>query len=101
MKYEISDLNSRRTLALRDQLTFADRGAVDAMIPQLLAGNVRELDISLERLDYMDSAGLGMLLTLRDRAGKANVPIRLVKPRGDVKELLSLACFDTLFAIES
>ena len=27
--------------------------------------------------------------------------LRLVKPRGDVKELLSLACFDTLFAIES
>ncbi len=101
MKYEISETSSRRTLALRDQLTFADRAAVDAVIPQLLAGNIRELDVSLERLDYMDSAGLGMLLTLRDRAGKANVQVRLIKPRGDVKELLSLACFDTLFTIET
>ena len=101
MKYEISDVNSRRTLALRDQLTFADRAAVDAVIPQLLAGGIRALDVSLERLDYMDSAGLGMLLTLRDQAGKANVVVRLVKPRGDVKELLTLACFDTLFAIEA
>ena len=100
MKYNISETNGQRTLEFRDQLTFADRTAVDAVISQALAGGVRALDVDLERLDYMDSAGLGMLLTLRDRAGKDNVQVRLVKPRGDVKDLLSLACFETLFVIE-
>ncbi len=101
MKYQITDSNGRRTLAFRGQLTFADRTALDPVISQALAGGVRELDVDLEALDYMDSAGLGMLLTLRDRAGKSGAQVRLAKPRGDVKELLSLACFDTLFAIES
>ena len=101
MKYQISDSNGRRTLAFRGQLTFADRTALDPVISQALTGGVRELEVDLEALDYMDSAGLGMLLTLRDRAGKSGTQVRLTKPRGDVKELLSLACFDTLFTIES
>lgn len=100
MKYNISDSGGGRILEFREQLTFADRVAVDAVIAQALAGTISTLAVDLERLDYMDSAGLGMLLTLRDRAGKSNIQIRLVKPRGDVKELLALACFDTLFTIE-
>ena len=100
MKYNISESGERRTLEFREQLTFADRVAVDAVISQALAGGISSLAVDLERLDYMDSAGLGMLLTLRDRAGKSNIQIRLVKPRGDVKDLLELACFDTLFTIE-
>ncbi|HLN23468.1 MAG TPA: STAS domain-containing protein [Patescibacteria group bacterium] len=101
MNYEIAEKNGQRTLVLRGQLTFADRAALDQVIAQVLAGEIRTMSVDLEHLDYMDSAGLGMLLTLRDRAGKANVQVRLVKPQGDVKELLSLACFDTLFSIDS
>lgn len=101
MKYEISEGNGQRVLILRDQLTFADRAAMDTVISQALANGIKAVSVNLERLDYMDSAGLGMLLTLRERAGKSGAQIRLVKPQGDVKELLSLACFDTLFPIET
>ncbi|KIL97142.1 hypothetical protein CCC_00203 [Paramagnetospirillum magnetotacticum MS-1] len=100
MKYELSDAGGQRVLVLRDQLTDADRAVMETVIPQLLAGGVKTVCVDLERLDYMDSAGLGMLLTMRDRAGKAGVQIRLSKPRGDVKDLLALACFDTLFTID-
>jgi len=100
MKFNISDSNGRRVFSLLDQMTFADRAALDQVLPQLMAGGIRELAVDMERLDYMDSAGLGMLLTLRDQASRASITVTLVKPQGDVKDLLVLACFDTLFKIE-
>ncbi len=100
MRYEISDEPGGPTLVLRDQLTFADRDPFDGVIDKLLARRARRVAIDLTQLDYMDSAGLGMLLTLRDRAERADTEVVLRNPRSEVRELLVLACFDTLFAFE-
>lgn len=100
MKYEITDDEAGPTLFLKDQLTFADRDAFDSVIDKLLARKKRKVAVDLGALDYMDSAGLGMLLTLRDRAERANADVSIRNPRAEVKELLVLACFDSLFAIE-
>lgn len=100
MKYEIIDDHADTRLSLRDQLVFADRDAFEAIIDMLLARRKPRATIDLSGLDYMDSAGLGMLLTLRDRADRHGVEIRLRNPRADVRQLLDLACFGSLFAIE-
>ncbi len=100
MKYEIIDEDAGPTLMLRDQLTFADREVFDTVIDKLLARKRRMVAVDLSQLDYMDSAGLGMLLTLRDRAERADATVLLRRPRSEVRELLVLACFDTLFTIE-
>lgn len=99
MKYEIIDGAAGPTLVLRDQLTFADRDLFDGVIDRLLARRSPAVAVDLGGLEYMDSAGLGMLLTLRDRADASQAAVRLLHPRGEVKDLLELACFDTLFAI--
>lgn len=100
MKYEITDDEAGPTLILRDQVTFADREVFDSVIDKLLARKRRQVAVDLSALDYMDSAGLGMLLTLRDRAERAGSDVTLRRPRSEVRELLVLACFDTLFTIE-
>lgn len=100
MKYEITDDEAGPTLMLRDQLTFADREVFDAVIDKLLARRRSRMTVDLSALDYMDSAGLGMLLTLRDRAERAGADVLLRRPKSEVRELLVLACFDTLFTIE-
>lgn len=99
MKYEIIDGTEIPTLVLRDQLTFSDRERFDAVIDKLLARRKPLVAVDLAGLDYMDSAGLGMLLTLRDRADKAQAQVKLLRPKGEVGELLVLACFDSLFSI--
>lgn len=100
VKYEITDDEAGPTLLLKNQLTFADRDLFDGVIDKLLARKKRKVAVDLSQLDYMDSAGLGMLLTLRDRAERANAEVVIRKPRSEVKELLVLACFDSLFEIE-
>jgi HptB-dependent secretion and biofilm anti anti-sigma factor len=100
LKYEITDDEAGPTLLLKDQLTFADRDVFDGVIDKLLARKKAKVAVDLSQLDYMDSAGLGMLLTLRDRAERTNAEVSIRNPRAEVKELLVLACFDSLFEIK-
>jgi anti-sigma B factor antagonist len=100
VKYEFADGPGGPVLVLRDQLTFADREAFEGVIDRIVRAGGRRAAIDLKQLDYMDSAGLGMLLTLRDGAERAGIEICLTRAKGEVKELLKLACFDSLFIIE-
>jgi len=53
----------------------------------------------MKNLAYMDSVGLGMMITLRDEAEKKGITASISNPSGDVKDLLEMACFDRLFSI--
>ena len=99
MKYEIVDGEGGPTLLLKDQLVFTDRDAFDVVCAKLLARRSHEVLVDLAGLDYMDSAGLGMLLTLKDRAERDKAAVKLLHPKGEVQQLLTLACFDSLFPI--
>ncbi|TAN45302.1 MAG: anti-sigma factor antagonist [Rhodospirillales bacterium] len=99
MKYEIKDNAGRAVLVLREQMTYADRQVFDGLVPQLVKQG-KPVVIDMAGLEYMDSAGLGMLLTLRDQAEKVHLKVTIRSPQGDVRELLRLSCFDTLFPFE-
>ncbi len=58
---------------------------------------VREIQIGLGDLDYIDSAALGMLLVAKDKAKLANKTIYLANPVGKVKQVLDIANFTKYF----
>ena len=55
--------------------------------------------VDLEAVDYLDSAALGMLLLLREHAAGTRVAVRHLK--GQPREVLMMAKFDRMFAIEA
>ncbi len=55
--------------------------------------------VDLEGVDYIDSAALGMLLLLREHANGTRVSVRHLK--GQPREVLLMAKFDRMFAIEA
>ena len=55
--------------------------------------------LDLANLNWIDSAGLGMLLLARDAAHKNDLKLVLRSPRGDVKSMLELGRFDTIFDV--
>jgi HptB-dependent secretion and biofilm anti anti-sigma factor len=54
--------------------------------------------VDLKDTEYMDSSALGMLLLLREHAGKRGT-VRLVNCQADVKRILAIANFQQLFDI--
>ena len=60
---------------------------------------VRQIEIEMSKLDYLDSSALGMLMLLNERAKSVNKTISLVNPSGVVSQVLEVANFNRLFSI--
>ena len=56
--------------------------------------------LDLRGTTYMDSAALGMLLQLREHAGGERHTVRLVNAQPVIRDILAVANFDQLFAID-
>jgi anti-anti-sigma factor len=59
-----------------------------------------EFTIDFAQTNYMDSAGLGMLIRLREFAGKENARIRLTGINDTIRTILKVANFGRLFRID-
>ncbi|MCC6534799.1 MAG: STAS domain-containing protein [Burkholderiales bacterium] len=65
----------------------------------LSAADIRELEIDMGGVEYLDSSALGMLLILKERAGATNKRVAITNCRGAVKQVLDIANFSKLFPI--
>ncbi|MDP1808923.1 MAG: STAS domain-containing protein [Actinomycetota bacterium] len=57
------------------------------------------LILNLEKLDFMDSSGLQVLLRLREKLRSKKQDVFLVGPRPQIRKLLKLTGFDKLFPL--
>lgn len=58
-----------------------------------------EYIVDLSATDYLDSSALGMLLLLKEHAETQSSSVRLVNFNSEIKEILTIASFDKLFAL--
>lgn len=96
MDYEIRDSGLAHELSLRGRLTFDGNEHFRTMIESLADLPRRQVNVDISQLEFIDSAGLGMLLLLKEsQAGR----ITLQAPQGQVKRLLAASHFHTLMPI--
>ena len=57
------------------------------------------LILNLEKLDFMDSSGLQVLLRLREKLRSRKQDVMLVAPKPQIRKLLRLTGFDKLFTL--
>ena len=61
--------------------------------------NVTSFTIDLSEASYIDSAALGMLLVLRERAGGNNADITLTGFNNSIGQILDISRFERLFKL--
>jgi anti-anti-sigma factor len=71
----------------------------DSYAAGLGANDVREFEIDLNNVEYLDSSALGMLLMLREKAQASNQTVALSNCSGTVKQILDVANFGRLFSM--
>lgn len=59
-----------------------------------------EYIVDLSGADYLDSSALGMLLLLKEHAESQSSTVRLINFSEDIREILTIASFDKLFALD-
>lgn len=101
MSLETSLINSGKTLLVKLPSTF-DIGIHKEFraLQTDLEPSVMDFAIDFTGTEHMDSSALGMLLLLRDELSTGSNNIALINCTDNIKELLTLARFDTLFALK-
>ncbi|MCC9626017.1 STAS domain-containing protein [Thalassospira sp. MA62] len=101
MNYKTAHTDNTINVELAGRFTFGDHANFRKLIDEVRASNPETLVLDLSEVDFIDSAGLGMLLLARDEGEKNNSTVILRSPKGQVKRMLEVARFDTLFKLEN
>lgn len=100
MQYSVSKNGSTVTVALTGRLTFEAQQEFRAMLQELATTNASKWVIDLLKLDFIDSAGLGLLLRAKAHAEKHGAAAALRTPsQGQVDEILKIAHFHEMFEV--
>ena len=101
MEYTSQVSGDTKTYILSGQINFKDDKKFAALQMTIAEDrNTTGCVLDLSAISFIDSSGLGMLLTLRDLAEKYGNQITLRKPQEKVMRVFRACKFDTLFCIE-
>ncbi len=100
MNYTVRDQAGVREIVLRGQLTFEANDDFRKIIEGMEKGGVTECVLNLGHLDFIDSAGLGLLVLANNTANRSRVRLTLRQPRGQVREMIEISEFHTIIPCE-
>ena len=99
MRVKVLDRKEAMVLECAGRLTIRDRKSVECISNNITRSGHSQVVIDLSKLDYIDSGGLGILLSLRDGAVDRGKRVAISGAAGSVREVLDIASFGTLFEI--
>lgn len=87
------------SIRLPVRVTFIDGSDFRKQLMDAIEGDISHLTVDLSDTEFMDSAGLGMLLVALKECQSHSISLSLHRPKGDVKKLLELTRSDERFKI--
>lgn len=99
MIYRVDSIGEKLSITFKGRLTFADYNSFRQVVELIGTVENQICTFDIQELDYIDSAGLGMLLLSREKAQENNASIMLQNPSGQVKKMLEIGKFENLFEI--
>lgn len=97
MEYTYNKSGDGLEVDLVGRLTFDEHATCRKLIGELTADEANNKVINLSNLEFIDSAGLGLLLRIQDACSKSGQTLSLKVPAdGQVQKMLQVARFDQL-----
>ena len=101
MTIDVQTTGSVARIQMSGQFNFqVHRAFKDAYMVLLDNAAIKEIEIEMSKLDYMDSSALGMLMLMNERAKAVNKSITLLNASGVVSQVLEVANFGKIFNIK-
>jgi anti-anti-sigma factor len=85
---------------LSGQFIFTDHAKFKQVLTSVEDSKTSKVTIDFAGVEFIDSAGLGMLLLLRDTCEKQKKSLTLTHPKGQVKKVFNISKFEHLFTLE-
>ena len=61
---------------------------------------VREIEIEMSKVNYLDSAAMGMLMLLHERAKDAHKPVALLNASKEASQVMEVANFSKILTLK-
>ena len=92
--------NGTCDVSFSGKFTFNDHPGFRTVLGMIEDSAAERFVFHLARVEFVDSAALGMLLLALEASEKHNKPLVLRGAQGQVKKMFEMANFHTLFRIE-
>jgi len=99
MAFGIDKLNDITVIDVEGQLIVGNRQELKQKVLQELEGGQRKFLIDFAQTGYIDSSGLGVLVSLSKKIREQGGELRLSNLNEDLRTLFELTKLDTLFQI--
>ena len=85
-------------LRLAGDLDMSATFALEPVIDRVLAARPRELVLDMERIPFVDSSGLGLMVTTHERAASAGVGMEVTGAGPEIERVFQIAGLDGLLS---
>jgi anti-anti-sigma factor len=101
MEYSSRTVGNTFEGSLTGKMTFADQKEFRKLLEEMKNSSTEKWIMDLTRLDFIDSAGLGLLLRVKSTADTSNISFTLrVSDTGNVNKLMNVSKFEQLIPFE-
>lgn len=101
MEFQSGGTQDGLEVRLTGRLEFTDHDKVPQIVDLLDSYGLRRAVLDVSKLEFIDSAGLGMLLIFQEEAEERNVRLVVRGPTGDVRRSIELAKLNEIISIEA
>ena len=99
MDVQVTTEDTKALIAIEGKLTVQTSPDLEAAISQL-SSSICDIDIDLENVDYISSAGLRVLVAAQKLVASRGGSMRLLKPCDDVNDVFVMTGLSEVFTIE-
>lgn len=99
MEFSMQQNGATFEVALRGRFTFAENQQFKTILHSIKGARPSVAVLDLANVEFIDSAGLGMLLLAKDEMDASGASILLRGATGQVKKMLHVSCFEVLFGM--
>lgn len=98
MKVSVRDIGHVAVVDLSGKITIGEGDVIlRERVHELLDSGNKHILLNLEKVSYMDSAGIGELVACYKRAKEKEGTVKLLNPSGKVYDLLQLTKLEEVF----
>lgn len=102
MSFEIRHEKDISVIYLNGRFVFDSHKSFRETYDQALArSDTRVIQLDMDKVEYLDSSALGMLLMLKDKATTAGRTIQVKNLKGMARQVMEIANFHKIFTIIS
>jgi len=99
MEYTQTIIGNKCNVVVSGKFTFSDHMSFKKIFEIFNSDEVKNLEIDVKNVTFVDSAALGILLLLRDNCNRNDVALTILKPKDQVQKMFKISRFYDLFKI--